>query len=119
MGLHYEMIIKLVKYCPMPVSCGTNRVGKTTSARAGLSLIGNSANFFASVKERFIPRLCSRSTLPPVLDDIKVPKILDDVAMSVFNNGKDGTCVFEKESRTLPTFTVNWKVLDGLNFDPT
>ena len=87
MGLHYEMIIKLVKYCPMPLACGTNRVGKTTSARAGLSLIGNSTNFFVLVKERFMPRLCSHSTLPPVLDDIKVPNIL--------------------ESRLLPTFTVN------------
>ena len=30
MGLHYEMIIKLMKYCPTPIVCGTNRLGKMT-----------------------------------------------------------------------------------------
>ena len=119
MALHYETIIKFKKYCPTPVICGTNRLGKTTSARSALSLVGNTKNFYSSVKERFIPRLCSRSTLPPVLDDVKIPKVLADVAMSMFNNGKDGTCVFEKEPRTCPVFTVNWEVLDGLKLNQT
>ena len=119
MVLHYEMIIKLMKYCPTPIVCGTNRLGKMTSARAALSLIGNTANFYSSVKERFIPRLYSRSTLSPVLDDIKMPKILGDAVLSIFNNGEDGTCIFEKGPKTLPIFTVNWEVLDSLNLDPT
>ena len=119
MALHYETVISIKKYCPTPFICGTNRLGKTTSARAALSLIGNTANFYASVKERFIPRLCSRSTLPPVLDDLKNPKILGDVPSSMFNNGKDGSCIFEREPRTCPIFTVNWEVLDGLKVNPT
>ena len=55
--------------------------------------------------------------MPPVLDDVKDPKTLDLVALSIFNKGKDGTCVFEKEPRTCPTFTVNWKTLDDLKRD--
>jgi hypothetical protein len=70
-GLHYEMLISKLKYCPMPVVCGTNRLGKTMSARASLSLIGNASNFHSSVKESYIPHLCSRSTLTPVLDNVK------------------------------------------------
>lgn len=117
-GLHYEMLISKLKYCPTPVVCGTNRLGKTMSARASLSLIGNASNFYSSVKERFIPRLCSRSTLPPVLDDVKTHRVIADVAVSLFNKGKDGTCIFEQEPRTCPTFTVNWEALDGLKRDP-
>lgn len=112
------MIIDELKYCPTPVVCGTNRLGKTMSARAGLALIGNSSHFYISVKERFIPRLCSRSTLPSVLDDVKTPKTLDSVAMYIFNKGRDGTCVFEQEPRTCPTFTVIWAPLDALKRDP-
>ncbi|CAB3997338.1 Hypothetical predicted protein, partial [Paramuricea clavata] len=55
-------------------------------------------------KERFIPRQCSRSTLPPVLD-VKTHRVIADVAVSLFNKGKDGTCIFEQEARTCPTFT--------------
>ena len=122
MGLHYETIIKIKKCCPTPVICGKNRLGKTTSARTALNLIGNTSNFYSSIKERFISRLCSCSTLQRVLDDIKTPKVLGDEALSTFNNGKDGkdgTCMFEKELQTCPIFIVNWAVLDGLKFDPT
>ena len=68
---HYEMVVDVLGFCHLPVVCGVNRLGKTKSAKGALSLIGNQANFFSAVKDRFIPRLCSRSTLPPVLDDIK------------------------------------------------
>ena len=101
-ALHYETVINIQKYCPTPFICGTNWLGKTTLVRAALSLIGNTANFYASVKERFIPRLCSPSTLPPVLDDLKNHKILGDVVSSMFNNGKDGSCIFEREPEDVP-----------------
>lgn len=94
-GLHYEAIMDMLGYCPIPVVCGGNRLGKTKSARAALSLIGNGGAFFASVKERFIPRLCARTTVPPVIDDIKKAKQVEDIAVGFFNRGKDGTCFFE------------------------
>jgi hypothetical protein len=106
-GLHYEAIMKLLSYCPVPVVCGANRQGKTKFAKAALHLLGNSGNFYSSVKERFLPKLCSRSTLPPVLDDIKKPKIVDNIAVSFYNMGKDGTCLEECTPRTCPMLTVN------------
>ena len=75
-------------------------------------------SFYSSVKEKFIPRLCSRSILPPVLDDIKKPKVIEDIAVAFYNKGKDGTCLLESTPRTCPMITVNWEVLDGLGKDP-
>ncbi len=118
LGLHYESIIDHLGFCPLPVICGANGLGKTKAANAALSLIGNTGNFYSSVKQRFIPRLCCRSSLPPVIDDVKMPNILEDVAISFYNNGKDGTCLQETEPRTCPLLTVNYKTLDCFNKDP-
>lgn len=108
LALHYEMVVDVLGFYPLPVVCGVNRLGKTKSAKGALSLIGNQANFFSAVKDRFIPRLCSWSTLPPVLDDIKSPKVIEEVAVSFYNCGKDGTCLLETAPRTCPILTVNW-----------
>ena len=117
-GFHYETIMDILGFCPLPVVCGVNRLGKTKSAKAALSLIGNMGSFYSSVKERFIPRLCSRTSLPPVLDDVKRGKLIEDVAVSFFNRGKDGTCFLECTPRTCPILTVNWEALDSLDRDP-
>lgn len=117
-GLHYEAIMDLLSYCPVPILCGSNRLGKTKSTKAALHLIGNVDNFYTSVKERFLPKLCSRSTLPPVLDDIKAPTLVESIAVSFYNMGKDGTCLEECVPRTCPMLSVNWKTLDGLQRDP-
>lgn len=118
LGLHYEDIMDTLGFCPLPVVCGTNRLGKTKSAKAALSLIGNGGSFYSAVKDRFIPRLCSRSSLPPVLDDIKKPKQVEEIAVAFYNRGKDGTCFFESTPHTCPILTVNWEVLDALQKDP-
>ena len=107
MALHYEMIIDILGFCHLSIICGVNRWGKT-----------NTSNFFSAVKDRFIPRLCSRSTLPPGLDVIKNSKVIENITVSFYNCGKDGTCVLETTPRTWPMVTVNWETLDGLNKDP-
>lgn len=118
LGLHYEDIMDALGYRPVPVVCGVNKLGKTKSAVAALSLIGNGQSFYSSVKERFIPRLCSRSTIPPVLDDLKKAKTIEEIAVAFYNRGKDGTCLLETTPRTCPMLTVNWEVVDALGKDP-
>ena len=52
-GFHYEAIVDILGYCPIPVVCGINRLGKTKSERAALSLIGNTGSFYSLAKDRF------------------------------------------------------------------
>ena len=116
-GLHYEQIIREGYHCPIPVICGEHRLGKTKSARVALRLMGNDHQFFSSARERFIPHLCSRSSFPPVLDDLKNAHQLGEIALAHYDGGKDGTCAKEMEPKTCPMVTMNWKALDGLAQD--
>ena len=69
---------------------------------------------FSSAQERFIPRLCSRSTFPPGLDDMKNAQQLGELALAYFDGGKDGTCSREMIPKTCPLVTANWEALEGL-----
>lgn len=80
-GFRYEAIIEILGYCLIPVVCGMNRLEKTKSARAALSLIGNTGSFHSSAKDRFIPCLCAWTTLPPLFDDVKKAKQIEDIAV--------------------------------------
>lgn len=117
LGLQYEAIIKAGLHFPIPVICGEHRLGKTKSAKAALHLMGNHKQFFSSARERFIPRLCSRSTFPPVLDDMKNAQQLGELALAYFDGGKDGTCSREMIPKTCPLVTANWEALEGLPQD--
>ena len=113
----YESVIGAGQHFPIPVICGEHRLGKTKSARAALCLMGNENQFFSSARERFIPRLCSRSSFPPVLDDIKNAHQLGELALAYFDGGKDETCNREMTPKTCPTVTINWEALKGLPQD--
>jgi len=114
--LHYDKIIEEANHFPVPVICGKHRLGKTKSARAPLHLMGNNRQFFSPARERFIPRLCSRSTFPPVLD-IKNTCQLEELTLAYFDGGEDGTCRREMKPKTCPLVTLNWEALDGLTQD--
>ena len=118
LGLHYQKIQENVGYCPLLVICGTNKLGNIRSAEGALFLIGNQENFFSTVRERFLPKLCNRSTFPPVLDDLKSPKTIEEIAIQFYNRGRDGTCNLEFTPSTLPIITANWETLDRLDKDP-
>jgi hypothetical protein len=106
LGLHYEEIIELADHCPIHVICGQHRLGKTKYAKAALV-----------AKERFIPRLCARSSFPPVFDDLKKQKQLEDIALSFYNGGKDGSCFKETAPKTCPIVTINWEAFEGICTD--
>ena len=97
--------------------CGEHRLGKTKVARAALRQMGNDHHFFSSARERFIPHLCSRSSFPPVLDDLKNAHQLGEIALAYYDGVKDGTCAKEIEAKTCPMVTMNWEALDGLAQD--
>ena len=55
--------------------------------------------------------------LPPVFDDIKISKLVENIAVSFYNMGRDGMSLEECLPHTCPIITVNWKTLDGLESD--
>ena len=103
---------------PSPSGVWHQQVGEDKVSGRGANLIGNQQNFFSAVRERFVPKLCSRSTFPPVLDDLKSSKTIEDIAIQFYNRGRDGTCSQECTPRTAPMLTVNWETLDKLDKDP-
>jgi len=112
----YELIIDILWFCLLPIIYEVNnRLQNTKSTKGALSLFGNSSNFFSSVKDRFIPPLCSRSTLPPVLDDITNLLV---IAVLFYNYGRDGTRVLETTPKTCPMVNVNCETRDGVIKDP-
>ena len=113
-GLHYQQIIREGYHCPIPVICGEHRLWKTKSARLALRRMGNDHHFFSSAREWFIPHLCSRSSFPPVLDDLKNAHQLGDIALAYYDGSKDSTCAKGMEPKTRPLVTMNWGALYGL-----
>ena len=79
--------------------------------------MGNDHHFFSSAREWFIPHLCSRSSFPPALDDLKNAHQLGDIALAYYDGSKDGTCAKEMEPKTCPLVTMNWGALYGLAQD--
>lgn len=41
LALHYQTMIKRLKFCPIPLAFGESRTGKTTALLSGLSLLGH------------------------------------------------------------------------------
>lgn len=109
--MHYESILDLYGFCPIPVMCGLNWLAKMKSAKAALSLIGNATAFYSSVKDRFL------RTLPPVLDDIKSAKQIEEIAIYFLIVGKMAPALWNA-LHARPIITVNWETLDALDRDP-
>jgi energy-coupling factor transporter ATP-binding protein EcfA2 len=84
MAMHYEAIQEKFGQCPSPIALGPNDTGKTTAAKAFLSLVGNQEKGLArqlTVAEASLK--CASSTIPYVFDD---PDKLDDVRVLINNN---------------------------------
>ena len=79
--MHYEAIQEKFGQCPSPISLGPNDIGKTTAAKAFLSLVGNQEKRQLTVAEASLK--CASSTIPYVFDD---PDKLDDVRVLINNN---------------------------------
>ena len=59
--LHYRLMRKKMKFCPVPLAFGPSGTGKTTSLLCALSLFGGTTNRFYSMvtKEKIIDPCCT------------------------------------------------------------
>ncbi len=90
--LHYQTIIKKLKFCPIPIAFGQSGTGKTAALLCGLSMFGAHENRFYSklTKERILA-LCSGCSIPLGVDDPDSKNHISRLVIDLFNRAKSGT----------------------------
>ena len=120
MAIHYESIQQIFGQCPTPLAVGTNNMGKTTSAKAFLSVVGKKEKGLARQLTQAEAALkCASSTIPFVFDD---PDNLSEVKNLIHNNFNGQvrsnikttskpktTCLFTINEDKLPTLLGNFR----------
>jgi hypothetical protein len=120
MAMHYETIQKFFGQCPTPLAVGTNDTGKTTAAKAFLSVVGRKDKGLARQLTQAEASLkCASSTIPFVFDD---PDNLSEVRVLINNNFNGQvrsnvkstnipktTCLFTLNEEKLPILLGNFR----------
>lgn len=70
LALHYQTMVKKLKFCPVPLAFGMSGTGKITALLCGLSLLGiQDTRFFSKVTKEKILQLVGHSGIPLGVDD--------------------------------------------------
>ena len=108
MAMHYESVQKTFGQCPTPLAVGPNNVGKTTSAKAFLALVGREEKgLVRQLTPAEAALKCASSTVPFVFDD---PDNLGEVKVLINNNFNGQVRATVKATsipRTTCLFTLN------------
>ena len=90
--LHYQMMLKKLKFCPIPLAFGQSGTGKTTALRCGLSLLGiHDSHFFSKVTKEKILQMACYSGVPLGIDDPQSQGDISRLLIDLFNGAKNGT----------------------------
>lgn len=112
--LHYQSMLKRLKFCPIPLAFGESGTGKTTALRCGLSLLGiQEFRFYSKVtKEKILQLLCD-SGVPLGVDDPQSRNDISRLLIDVFNGAKTGTMSHgEKRPHSACVIAANFTTLD-------
>lgn len=84
--MHYHYCMDLFQQCPTPIAVGPKGTGKTTAAKAFLSLVGHGAKHLArKLSEVENTHHCSMSSFPYIYDDPDNIKELKSIINNTFN----------------------------------
>ena len=117
MAMHYETVLKQFGQSFTPIAVGSNNVGKTTSAKAFLSLVGREETGIARQLMEAEASLKCPSTVPFVFDD---PDNLADCEVLINNNFNGQVCAninMLNIPKTTCLFTINEEKLSIIGKD--
>ena len=90
--LHYSLMRKKMKFCPVPLAFGPSGTGKTTSLLCALSLFGSTSNrFYSKVTKEKIIDLCCTSGVPLGVDDPQSKGDISSLIITLYNGAGVGT----------------------------
>ena len=117
--LHYQTMLKKLKFCPVPLAFGNSGTGKTTALLCGLSLLGiHETRYYSKVtKEKMLNLVCT-SGVPLGVDDPQSRSDISRLLIDLFNGAKSGTMgQGEKKPQSTCVITANFTTLDQQRYN--
>jgi len=114
LALHYQSMLKKLKFCPIPLAFGESGTGKTTALLCGLGLLGmQDFRFYSKVtKEKILQLLCS-SGVPLGVDDPQSKGDISRLLIDLFNGAKSGTMTHgDKKPASTCVIAANFTTID-------
>ena len=106
LSLHYQTMLKKLKFCPIPLAFGPSGTGKTTALLCGLSLLGaHDVRFYSKMTKEKILQLCGTSSIPLGVDDPQSKGDISRLLIDLYNGTKSGN-VTRGESRPTSTCVI-------------
>ena len=92
MSLHYKLMLKKLKSCPVPLAFGESGTGKTTALLCALGMMGTcNTRLYSKVTIAKILQLCTSCGLPLGVDDPQSKNDISRLIIDLFNGAKNST----------------------------
>ncbi len=92
LALHYQSMLKKLKFCPLPLAYGESGTGKTTALLCALALFGAcDSHFYSKVTKEKVLQLCSSSGIPVGIDDPESRNDISRLIIDLYNGAMSGS----------------------------
>ncbi len=106
LSLHYQSMLKKLKFCPVPLAFGQSVTGKTTALLCDLSLLGvQEVCFYSKLMKEKVLQMCASSCLPLGVDDPQSKGDISRLLIDLYNGAKSGN-VTRGESKPSSTCVI-------------
>ena len=114
LALHYQTLLKKLKFCPVPLAFVNSGTGKTTAMLCGLSLLGaQESRFFSKLTKEKILSMCSMSGIPLGVDDPQSKNDISRLIIDLHNGAKSATMAHgEKKPSSTCIISANFTTVD-------
>lgn len=114
LALHYQSVLKKLKFCPIPLAFGNSATGKTTALLCGLSLLGaQESRFFSKITKEKMLQMCSSSSIPLGVDDPQSKNDISRLIIDLYNGAKSGTMGYgERKPTSTCVISANFTTID-------